>query len=369
MARSSPKGGSGSPTTLQPVAGYTPGAKPSQRGFYLPYSLPAEELALLLEAHASRPKPPPPPPPPGRKRRWILAALLLGLGALGCAIDRNLGFGVGLFSSFMPIGWTAAALVLAGGRARGSAPPRSWAKVAGTVLVSLLFCGGPLAVAAYVYATDPGYSTSVVLGGLGTLAVVLFGLSSSGKPTPPPPDPPRETIQKCAAIVSALADDAMPGKPAVGWLDCTGPEQPEKRCRKGTAANGAEISLYRDEWFRLRLVLRDGNQLRLAAVVRRKVRGHYWKQGRRRRKMKPGRSQEVASIEARLVANPEVWRVKPDAGAARQVTGLSLSPFQVQGDTVSVVGQPVTTPWFEPKAILAVLALLYRQLERVQPGA
>jgi len=372
MARPPQKGqrGSAPPRVLTAVSSYVPGAKPSRPGFYLPYCLPAEELALLLAAHASQPAPPPPPLPPGRRRRWALAALFLGLGMAGCEVDRTLGFGAGVFSSFMPICWLGAAFALAAGRFPSSEPGSSRAGVAKAAGLALLFCGGPLGLVGMLYANDPVLSTSLLLGAIGLLAIVGFGLWIGRRKGPkPPPEPSRETIAMCGEIVSALADDVMPGKPAAGWLDFTGPEQPEKLSRTGKATNGADISLYRDEWWRLRLVLRDGNQLRLAGVLQRKVRGSYWKRGRSRRKQKPSRSQEVASIEARVVVNPKMWRVKAAVDPPAPMTGLALSPFRVQGAMVSVVGVPDSSSWFEPRAFLAVVALLYRQLERVEPGA
>ena len=356
--------------SLTPVRGYLPGAKPSQPGFYLPYNLPVEELAPLLEAHAARKAPPPPPKAPGERRRWVLAALFLGLGIAGCAVDRSLDFNAGVFSSFMPLGWLGAAIALAIGRFPSWPSGSAWTVWAKAGCLPLLFCGGPLGFGWLMYTNAAEVSTSPVLGFIGTVGVVLFGFwLGRRKGPPPPPEPPLERIAGCGEIVAALADDVMPAKPAAGWLDFTGPEQPEKLARKGKAANGADLSLYRDEWWRLRLVLRDGNQLRLAGVVRRKVRGTYWKRGRSRRKQKPSRSQEVASIEARLVVNPKVWRVKTEVDPPSPMTGLSLSPFQVRGAAISVVGLPESSSWFEPRAILAMVALLYRQLERLEPGA
>jgi hypothetical protein len=356
--------------SLHPVRGYLPGAKPSRPGFYLRYNLPVEELAALLAAHASLPAPRPPPEAPVERRRWVLAALFLGLGIAGCAMDRSLDIDAGVFSSFMPLGWLGAAIALAVGRFPSWPSASAWTGWAKAGCLPLLFCGGPLGFAWLLYTNAPEVSTSPVLGFLGTLGVVLFGFwLGRRKGPPPPPEPPLEKIGSCAEIVAALADDVMPGKPATGWLDFTGPEQRPKLTRQGKAANGAELSLYRDEWWRLRLVLRDGNHLRLAGVVRRKVRGTYWRKGRRRRKQKPSRSQEVASIEARLVVNPKVWRVKAEVDPASSMTGLSLSPLQVRGAAISVVGLPNSSSWFEPRAILAMVALLYRQLERLEPGA
>lgn len=355
-------------TTLEPVASYAPGAKPSLPGFYLPYTLPPEELALVLEDHASRPPPPPPPPLPGSGLRWGLAAAILGLAALGIAVDHRLGFGVSVFSALAPFAWAGSALVLAAGRdpmakpgwMRGNAP-----KVA---LLSLLLCGGPLGLLALLHASTPALAQSWVLFGLGTALVAAFGrwLDRRGRPKPSPA-PPAERLRKCAEVVSALADDALPGKPASGWLDLTGPEQPSKLCRRGKAFTGAEIKVYRDEWWRLRLPLADGNQLRLAAVERRKVRGDYWKRGRRRRKRKPGRTESVATFEARVVVNPEVWRIKPAGAAAPRVEGLALSTVQAADGAVSIVARPAAVERFEPREVLALLALLYRQLERVAP--
>ena len=356
-------------TTLAPVTSYVPGARPSLPGFYLPYSLPPEELALLLEAHANGPAPPPTPPAPGRALRWGLGAAILGLGAAGVAVDRGLGFGAGVFAALVPYAWAGSALVLAAGRDPATTPGWMRGNALKVAVLSLLICGGPLGLLALLQGSDPARSQSWVLFGLGAALVAGFGLwlDRRGRPKPPP-EPPWERLRKCAEIVSALADDAMPGRPAAGWLDLTGPEQPSKLCRRGKASTGAEISVYRDEWWRLRLPLADRNQLRLAGVVRSKVRGAYWKQGRRRRKRKPGRTESFATLEARIVVNPESWRVKPAAQAAAAIEGLVLSPLQAAEGAVSIVARPRTAERFEPREVLAMLALLYRQLEQVTRG-
>jgi hypothetical protein len=352
--------------TLTPVPSYAPGAKPTLPGFYLAYSLPAEELARLLEAHASKPAPPPPAPPPARRLRWALVAVILGVTALGVVVDRQLGFGASVFASLVPLAWLGSALVLAAGRDPAAKPGWMRGNAVKVALLSLLICGGPLGYLALVHGSRPERSQSLFLAAIGAAVVAAFGLWLDRRERPQAPaEAPRDRLGKCAAIVSALADDAMPGKPAAGWLDLTGPEQPSKLCRQGKAANGAEIRLYRDEWWRLRLPLGDGSQLRLAVVIRRKVRGDYWKQGRSRRKLKRGRAESVATIEARLTVNPQVWRVKPAVGPAPWVEGLGLSPVQAADGAVSVVARPLAAEFFEPREILAMLACLYGQLERV----
>jgi len=356
---------SGSPPRTAPApTPPAPGAKPTLPGFYLPYSLPAGELALLLEAHANRPPPPPPPRAPGRALRWLLAAAVFGLGAAGCAVDQRLGFGAGVFATFQPLAWTGAALVLAAGRR-----PTFWPGLK-KMGCALLLCGGPLGFLALVYLNEPSLAGWAVPGAIAGALLAVFGFTLDRRDRPPRPhEPPRDVLAKCAAVVSALADDAQPDKPATGWIDLTGAEQPGKLLRQAKAANGAEVRLYRDEWWRLRLPLADGNQLRLAAVRRRKSRGQYWKKGARRRKLKPGRVEELTTWEARLAVNPAAWRIKPADGQARRLDGISLSPVAVGEGSVSVVGQPATAGWFEPPKVLALLAALYGQLERAAPGA
>jgi hypothetical protein len=352
--------------TLAPVPSYAPGAKPSLPGFYLSYSLPAEELALLLEAHARKPPPPPPAPPPGRRLRWTLVAVILGLSILGVLVDRWMGFGTRVFASLVPLAWLGSTLVLAAGRDPATRPGWMRGNVLKVGFLSLLICGGPLGFLALLQGTGPESGQTLSFTAIGAAVVAAFGiwLDRRGRARPPE-EPPRDRLGKCAAIVSALADDAMPGKPAAGWLDLTGPAQPGKLVRQGKAANGAEIRLYRDEWWRLRLPLGDGNQLRLAAVLRHKVRGDYWKRGRSRRKLKRGRSESVATYEARLTLNPKVWRVKAAAGPAPHVEGLGLSPVQAADGALSLVARPMASEYFEPRSILAMLACLYSQLERV----
>lgn len=331
---------------------------------------PAPVVAALLRGLV-----PPEPPPVGRRRRvrWLCVALLLGAGAAALALDEALDFPRGAFGWLVPYSWLGVIAVFDALHPRPRARP-PWLKGLGCMLV---FFGAVLAVLgtfAYALFLQPlgGGSREGRSWGLwiaGSVMAIVVGLAfarlrHSGDASQ---SDAAARLRAAADVIEALCDDAVATKPVSGWVDVSGHAQPAKLVRSGTAASGVEVALYRDEWLRLRLALRDGNRLRLAAVDRVKVRAGRWKRGRGgKQKWKSGRSDWLSTVELQLVVNPAAYRVKdePPAGAARATlkTGTGGAP------TLTLVhsAHPAT---FEAAEMLRAVAGLYAQLERVQAAA
>jgi hypothetical protein len=322
-------------------------------GPYVTFSMPPLAAAELLDELVEQQRKPL-PPPPGRRLRWGLALAMLALGAAGWAVDDALGVRPGVFGALAPLAWTGALVVL--GAARARRPDRAAGCVVVLLLGVLMTVLGGVALLVGVHA--PG---AMVL--IASVAVILYGLWRERRDRPAAPTDPRHRITPWAEILRALADDADPGKPAVGVLDLTGGQKPEKLVRSGKALSGAAVSVYRDEWWRLQQPLRDGSRLRLSAVDRWKVRAEHWKQGSRRRKLKPGRAERLMTVEVRLAPNPQRYRTRTADGGSRKLGALQVSPLLVGDGRVTAIGQLLREEDLSAGDVLALVAHAFSALE------
>ncbi len=289
-----------------------------------------EEAALLLAEQAA--PPPPPPQPPARGPRWRVVGGLLGAALVFYGIDLAFSFYPAVFSATIPALWLGALLAVGAGRKPGATGGGcATAALAG---LGFFFLGG------LELALGLG-PASVGLWRVGLVTALIAGLGlwrdGAEKPAPPPDLSPR--ITPWIEVLRAVAADVAPGRRVTGGLDLRGAQVPEKLTRSAKAASGAEISIYRDEWLRLRLPLRDGSQLRIAAVDRVKARGEYWKQGSRRRKLKPGRSERLGTLEVQLVVPPSLYRPRAEPPAAAAVGALAAGPAVVEQNRATIAAR------------------------------
>jgi len=219
----------------------------------------------------------------------------------------------------------------------------------------------------FVSADARAYSLPTWVAASAAALLAAFLVSASGAaPKTPALESVLPKLQMAKDVLEALRDDVAPGKRVSGWLDLTGPDQQGKLVRSAKAANGAQVDLLRDEWWRLRVPLRDGNELRVSAVERVKARRQFSKRNARgKSKLKPGRSQSLRTLEVRLAVNSAVYRLEP-AREAVKIGGLSVPMATVADGAVSVV-VPADAP--ETREVLGVLASLYRQLAPVAGAA
>lgn len=316
---------------------------------------------------------PPEGPPQGRRRllRWGSIALLVAASWVCVALERGAGFPGGAFTWLVPFAWLGVVSVF------GVLHPRparraDWLRGFGCMTVLATACGlfvlwvlGAL-VRPYVRGTTDSRSWGLWL--FGTLVVLALGalVARVTHAAPHTPKADQATRLKAAAdLVEALADDAVSGKPASGFIDVGGYEQSSKLVRSGTSATGWKISLYRDEWLRLRLILRDGNRLRISLVDRVKARAGRWKKGRSgKSKWKEGRSQWLSTLELQLVVSPALYRVK----AGSSGTDAARAGARPGGDQVLTLAQPCPSKSFDPTDVLRAVATLYGRLERLEPA-
>jgi hypothetical protein len=350
------------PSRLEPIP-YTPGTKPSVPGPYVSYSHPVGEIASLFEALRVFDEPPPPVPGARWRPRLMLCGALLLLALIVAILDLGMGFPSSPFAYLIPLVAVGILLVVA---ATGSPRPRpGWMRQRGPAGCVFLLLALPMASALSHYTLGDSLSVSPIAWLVAAvLGLAIAALVDNREPSPAPPLFDLSRMENCKAVVEALEHDAMPGKPASGWLDLTGPRQGSKVCRVGKAASGRQIRLYRDEWWRFTLPLRDGNRLRISAVERVKVKDAV----RRRRRTKPEAEETVATVEVKLGVNTAAYRTKPQLTPATSGDSLKPGPIQTTPDSVSTVAALRGLPArFRPKDLLTLLALVYARLEPVKP--
>lgn len=350
-----------------PCVTASPAAQPAAAPALSASAVPLADAPAVAAARVRALLPPPPRPGPSRRvQRWGLIGLLLAAGLATVMIDGRAGFPGGAFAWLVPFTWLGVIVVLSATHAH---PPRraDWLRGFGcmTVLASVfaLFLLALLSAVVSPYLSGRSDSRSGALWVVGTLLTLVVGgllaRATHASGHAPPDRQPR--LKGAADLIEALADDVAPGKPAAGFIDVGGHEQPSKLVRSGKSATGWEVSLYRDEWLRLRLPLRDGNRLRVSLVDRVKQRAGRWKRGRSgKSKWKTGRADWLSTLELQLVVNPAVYRVKPaEGGDAVQLTQ------RPGGGPMLSLAKPVAARAFDPEDVLRSVAALYGRLERL----
>lgn len=345
----------------RPDSGYRPGAAPTLPGVYLPFAASAEELLLQLADLENPPAAPPDPTAPLRRTRKLLTVVLLGLSAAACVVDDRMGYPQVVFSMLTPFAWLGVIVAWMATRPPLRRPSGFKKRLGcgGLVLLPILFLGLQM----FYWSTARVSSWLLWVLGSGVALLMAWGLSAVAKP---PAAVDRESVlprlRMVRRVLAALRDDVAPGKRVSGWLDLTGPDQPGKVVRSSKAASGAQVDLLRDEWWRLRLPLRDGNDLRVSGVTRVKERREFWKRNARgKSKRKLGRRQSLWTLEVRLAVNPAAYRIVPQQSQALE----QVTP-KVEGNALSIVVQ--TTEALETDDVLKVLAAFYRQLQPAAAG-
>ncbi|MGH9888057.1 MAG: DUF4339 domain-containing protein [bacterium] len=354
------------PSSLSKVP-YTAGQKPVAPGPYVRLShLPQDAAALLTAAI-----PPPPPPHVRHSFRTVLLIALLLLAATAIVADVAAGFDRWVFAEVLvPMASLGILFVMLATHSRPRAAvarvraslPSSVATVIGTLL--LVSCVGGGMLVAFTDTTEGAVKGTVMI-----LLALLFVVVASGLRDSPPADPTAAEraqvsgMMVCRDVVAALADDVAPAKMVTGWADLTGAQQPVKLMAEGKSGSGATVELFRDEWFQLSAVLRDGSRLRLAAVDRQKVKHPVTRTRGRKTKTKPGSTQTLSTLEIRVRVNPQVYRPMAPLAQTGQVGGLQLASIQATPDAVSAVFTPPSE--LQLTDVMHALSHVYRHLERL----
>lgn len=361
--------GQSPPSSLTKVSSYAPGAAPSAPGVFVRFAHPAGQAARLLAQAAESMAARPAARPGALRRRLVLS--LLALAAAGIAIDVMTGFGrwtftlvlVPLALAGIPI---ALALTVPPGRGVVRTALRNLAsRFVGLIAVALVlgFVGALVGIA---MADSLSLTLDEWWRGLAAaflFVVLLFAFAGTGASAAGATHEQQDRLDAARQTLEGLRDDVAAGKPVTGWVDLTGAEQPQKLSARGTASSGAQVEIYRDEWFHLAAPLRDGTRLRVAAVERCKVKLPRWVTRSGKMKRKPRSAESLHTFEVRVRVDPAVYRTKPPTTVGGRIGRLAVSALQVTADSVSGVFVPAQHS--RPNDILEAVAHVFGHLERV----
>ena len=195
-------------------------------------------------------------------------------------------------------------------------------------------------------------------------AVVGFILLMRKRPTGKEFGP---RFDNARTVFETIQDDLSPKRTLIGWLDLTGPQQPSKVVRQNTSSSGMPINYYRDEWLKMKMMLYDGNVMRVSALERVKARMGRWKRGSSgKRKWKSGTAASRNELRMALTVNHDTYEILP-----LRPSQAGKFMVDVQGsDPDRIVLTASTDSPVEAWDILQVLRFAYDHLKpRATPAA
>jgi len=152
-------------------------------------------------------------------------------------------------------------------------------------------------------------------------------------------------------IIYTLRDDVAPRKLVTGWLDLSGAQLQSKIVRQGRSRSGRRRKVYyRDHWLQLKIPLADGNLLRLSLIEKVKTKTGY-------------APKRLLQAKARLVVNPQVYRIKP-------LSQTDLKDFPLRGTVeekggVFYISGTLNHKTCNPWPLLRALKFVYQYLEPI----
>ncbi|NJP04619.1 MAG: hypothetical protein HC837_02780 [Chloroflexaceae bacterium] len=297
---------------------------------------------------------------------WLL--FVLGIGAFG--LDVVLGFRTSLFALVGIFFWVAA--LVTAKAIYGLQRLASWLAWFPwfTLLVGLIWLMVVLWADRLGPIGDIWFQLRLVfLFGIGVIGAVLIWSRlrryNVGSPRQPVAFPAHfETIR---TVIQTLRDDVANGGSFAGHLDLTGLRRPEKRMQQRPDARGRAVEYYRDEWFRLKSKLYDGNLLRISAVESTRVRNAYRKRSRSgKMKHKPEKvKNHLQELRVRVAYNPQVYHLAPTSTAQ---PGTRIGQYQIveidsSDGMLNILAQAGRTT-IQASDMLGVLRFAYDQLQR-----
>ncbi len=222
-----------------------------------------------------------------RRRRQVLLWLpvLAALCLTGLLLDVALGRPAWVFTRQLPAWLGAAALVAWAAAphtlrrsALADALRAEASKVGALLLVLLLFAALARTLVGASWVALAGLLALLWLPLMAfsarTLWRVVGALVAHARVAWAGPPAWRAPLRDLSALARAFEALVAPGQPVTGFVDLSGVEQPTKELRLPPRPDLAPHRLFRDEWARLDLTLRNGGRLRLRLVETLDRRGH-----------------------------------------------------------------------------------------------
>jgi|GEM_PF-3199484 len=292
------------------------------------------------------------------QRIWIVPLLLLG-GLPFIYADWLLGYNFLTFSLVALVLWGAAILsfvLLMRNRSVTTAAPQADKGFRG-------YCGWIFAAVFLLFFCVPFGTTLIAIHPalLATIAApvaALVGVIALKRSQPSGQEfGPR--FDAARAIFQTIKDDLSPKRTLMGWLDLTG-AQPGKVVRQNTSTSGMPINYYRDEWLKMKMMLYDGNVMRVSALERIKARMGRWKRNRRgKSKWKAGGSASRNELRVAITVNRDAYDVLP---LRANQFGKFLVEARESGDG-RIVLDALTDAAIGAQDILQVLRFAYDHLK------
>jgi hypothetical protein len=246
------------------------------------------------------------------QRIWIVPLLLLA-GLPFIYLDAIIGYNFLTFSLVALILWGAAIVIFIRFMRdrslefktdldrRPSRPGAACTTVFMIVFFGIWAIGIGGVVVTLTAAISPALVATVVVLIAALVSIILLKRSQpSGKQFGP-------KFELARTVFETIKDDLSPKRTLIGWLDLTG-AQPGKIARQGTGSSGMPVHYYRDEWLKMKMVLYDGNVMRVSALERIKARMGRWK---RKGRWKPGSSVSRNEIRVAITVNRQAYDALP----------------------------------------------------------
>jgi hypothetical protein len=292
------------------------------------------------------------------QRIWIVPLLLLA-GLPFVYLDWLLGYNYFTFSLVALVLWGAAVvsfILLMRNRSVTTTTPQAnkgfrgycgWIVLASFLAFFCIFFGTTL------IAIHPALLATIIAPIAALVGVIVLKRSQpSGQEFGPRFDAAR-------AIFQTIKDDLAPKRTLMGWLDLTG-AQPGKVIRQNTSSSGMPINYYRDEWLKMKMMLYDGNVMRVSALERIKARMGRWKRNRRgKSKWKAGGNVSRNELRVAITVNQEAYDVLP---LRANQSGKFLIEARESGDG-RIVLDALTDAAIGAQDILQLLRFAYDHLK------
>ncbi len=343
---------------------YEPGRRPDGACVFQRFVRPTRTLVAALEALRAEAE-----DYERRRRRalWLVPPLF-ALPVVGLVVDLGLGMPAWVLTRFAPLFLGAAGLVLWTVTPRPlrrslllDVAAREFGRLAVLLLILGAFLSNVSALSGSAWLPLAGFGLLLLLPVVALVAapgrrVAPLVLARLRAPWAEPPAW-RAPLLEMIGLARTLEPLLAPGEPVAGFIDMSGVQHPWKELRLPPRPDLGAHRLFRDEWARLDLELRDGGRLRLRLVEtldQRDARATLALAS-----SLPGTLREPLASRHALVVS--FWPALPSvvegrAPAPRGVARLVLSPRR------RLVELPLADRRLDPPALAAALRLLDPEL-------
>lgn len=164
-------------------------------------------------------------------------------------------------------------------------------------------------------------------------------------------------------VIYTLRDDVGGRGRMIGHLDLTDPERQQYLINETMNSRHLTVKHYHKDWLKLKVLLYDGNMLRLSVGDRLKVRQSYKKRSASGKiKTKPPKYKQEQRLHIRLTVNPEVYSIASFRREQVKIGQYRLLNIDIDEGGITLKAEAPDTI-ITPKDILNVLQFIYGKLQ------